>query len=272
MPDLRSRLKTIPEGAAALFFIQIFATLGFAVLYSTLVLYATRHLHFSAKEASAIMGVFGAFNYGLHLFGGYLGGRFLSNRNLFVGGMLLQVLGCGTMSVGTVDDDVPGPGAVPHRQRPQRHLHQHDADAALRAGRPAPRKRVLLELRRHEHGVLHRLRGRGSLPADRELLAAVPVRDRRQLPRHRARALQLEDAGGQEHAAAGRHATAIQGEVRRGHRHPDRARAHRLVHAAAHWPDRHDLQDIFGRAGRRARLPDDEAQGQRANGTTCGRT
>ena len=34
------------------------------------------------------MGVFGAFNYGLHLFGGYLGGRFLSNRNLFVGGMV----------------------------------------------------------------------------------------------------------------------------------------------------------------------------------------
>ncbi|VTP63604.1 Uncharacterised protein [Serratia rubidaea] len=31
-----------------------------------------------------MMGVFGAFNYGLHLFGGYLGGRYLSNRNLFV--------------------------------------------------------------------------------------------------------------------------------------------------------------------------------------------
>jgi len=45
-----SRLAHIPAGTAALFFIQIFATLGFAVLYSTLVLYATRHLHFSAKE------------------------------------------------------------------------------------------------------------------------------------------------------------------------------------------------------------------------------
>ena len=56
-------------------------------------------------------------------------------------------------------------------------------------------------------------------------------------------------------------ATAIQGEVRRGHRHPRRARAHRLVHAAAHRLDRHDLQDILGRAGRRARLPDAEAQG-----------
>ena len=98
----KGRLARIPEGAAALFFIQIFATLGFAVLYSTLVLYATRHLHFSAKEASAIMGVFGAFNYGLHLFGGYLGGRFLSNRNLFVGGMVLQVLGCGSIALGSM--------------------------------------------------------------------------------------------------------------------------------------------------------------------------
>ena len=84
-----------------LFFIQIFATLGFAVLYSTLVIYSTKHLHFPAKQATAIMGVFGAFNYGLHLFGGYLGGRFLSNRNLFVGGMLLQVFGCGCIAGGS---------------------------------------------------------------------------------------------------------------------------------------------------------------------------
>ena len=102
MPSLRGRLAQIPDGAGVLFFIQIFATLGFAVLYSTLVLYATQHLHFPAKQATAIMGVFGAFNYGLHLFGGYLGGRFLSNRNLFVGGMVLQVLGCGCIAGGSV--------------------------------------------------------------------------------------------------------------------------------------------------------------------------
>ena len=48
------------------------------------------------------MGVFGAFNYGLHLFGGYLGGRFLSNRNLFVGGMALQVFGCACIATGTL--------------------------------------------------------------------------------------------------------------------------------------------------------------------------
>jgi POT family proton-dependent oligopeptide transporter len=91
----------IVHGTAALFFIQIFATLGFAVLLSSLVLYTTRHLHFNDKQAYAIMGVFGAFNYGLHLFGGYLGGRFLSNRNLFVGGMALQVAGCACISQGT---------------------------------------------------------------------------------------------------------------------------------------------------------------------------
>jgi POT family proton-dependent oligopeptide transporter len=83
---VKSRLfSAAPEGTAALFFIQIFSTLGFAVLYSTLVLYATKHLHLGVKEATTLMGVLGAFNYGLHLFGGYLGGRFLSNRNLFVG-------------------------------------------------------------------------------------------------------------------------------------------------------------------------------------------
>jgi POT family proton-dependent oligopeptide transporter len=101
--SLKSRLDRIPEGTAALFFIQLVATLGFAVLYSTLVLYTTRHLGFPVKHATAIMGVFGAFNYGLHLFGGYLGGRFMSNRNLFVGGMALQVLGCASIALGSAE-------------------------------------------------------------------------------------------------------------------------------------------------------------------------
>jgi proton-dependent oligopeptide transporter, POT family len=102
MKFLRGRLAKAPEGTAALFFIQIFSTLGFAVFYSTLVLYATKHLHLNTRVATTLMGVFGAFNYGLHLFGGYLGGRFLSNRNLFVGGMALQVMGCACVSTGTL--------------------------------------------------------------------------------------------------------------------------------------------------------------------------
>src|SRR4051812_116305 len=100
--SLKRRFAGAPEGTAALFFIQIFSTLGFAVLYSTLVLYATKHLQLPQKAATTLMGVFGAFNYGLHLFGGYLGGRFLSNRNLFVGGMALQVMGCACIATGTL--------------------------------------------------------------------------------------------------------------------------------------------------------------------------
>lgn len=102
MSTIKQRIAAIPEGAGALFFIQTFSTLGFSILYSTLVLYATKKLGFTAKDATAIMGVFGAFNYGLHLFGGYLAGRFISNRNLFVGGMVLQVIGCASISTGTV--------------------------------------------------------------------------------------------------------------------------------------------------------------------------
>jgi POT family proton-dependent oligopeptide transporter len=100
MSSLKARLDKIPEGSAALFFIQMFSTLGYAVLQTSLVLYATKHLHFGDDLALSLMSLFGAFNYGLHLFGGYLGGRFMSNRNLFVGGMALQVLGCGLIATG----------------------------------------------------------------------------------------------------------------------------------------------------------------------------
>lgn len=89
----------MPTGAGALFFIQIFATLGFSVLYSTLILYATQGLHMSDMQATSITGAFVALNYFLHLLGGYIGGRFLSNRSLFSIGMLLQVIGCALISI-----------------------------------------------------------------------------------------------------------------------------------------------------------------------------
>lgn len=89
----------MPTGAGALFLIQIFATLGFSVLYSTLILYATKGLHMSDLLATSITGSFVALNYFLHLLGGYIGGRYLSYRSLFGIGMLLQVVGCLLISV-----------------------------------------------------------------------------------------------------------------------------------------------------------------------------
>ena len=181
MTSLKRLFSAAPEGTAALFFIQIFATLGFAVLYSTLVLYATKHLQLSVKVATTLMGVFGAFNYGLHLFGGYLGGRFLSNRNLFVGGMALQVIGCGCIAARHGRDVLCRPRPFPHRQRPQRHLHQHDAHAALHPGGSAPRRRLPLELRRHERRLLRRVQRRRSISRRPRAIESLHLRDARQL-------------------------------------------------------------------------------------------
>lgn len=92
--SLQSYQDFMPKGAGSLFLIQIFATLGFSVLYSTLILYATDGLQMNDKWATSITGSFVALNYFLHLLGGYIGGRFLSYRSLFSISMVLQVIGC----------------------------------------------------------------------------------------------------------------------------------------------------------------------------------
>lgn len=101
----QNKLFTIdmPEGIVALFFIQIVSTLSFSVLYSTLVLYMKGRLGLQANTANSIMGVFIAFNFALHLLGGFWGGRLLSNRALFCVGMLAQVMGCLLLSIDTID-------------------------------------------------------------------------------------------------------------------------------------------------------------------------
>lgn len=86
--------KNLPAGVFSLFFIQVFSTLSFSVLYSTLVLYMMDQLQIPAHLATTIMGVFVAFNFVLHLLGGYWGGRLFSNRALFCIGMLAQIVGC----------------------------------------------------------------------------------------------------------------------------------------------------------------------------------
>ncbi|MCB1109501.1 MAG: oligopeptide:H+ symporter [Chlamydiia bacterium] len=90
------------QGMRTLFVIQIFSTLSFSVLYSTLVLYTNKGLHLGADMAVAITGSFVAFNYFLHLLGGFIGGRFLSYRLLFSLSMLFQTAGCLILSVSSL--------------------------------------------------------------------------------------------------------------------------------------------------------------------------
>lgn len=97
----RDLWKSMPEGTVALFFIQIVSTLSFSVLYSTLVLYMEGKLGIEISQANSIMGVFIAFNFALHLLGGFWGGRLFSNRALFCVGMIAQVTGCILLSVTT---------------------------------------------------------------------------------------------------------------------------------------------------------------------------
>jgi proton-dependent oligopeptide transporter, POT family len=86
------------RGCRALMLMQLFSMLGYSVLYSTLVLYATQGLHLSSQYSLALTGGFIAFNYTLHVLGGYIGGRLLSYRGLFLVGMLLQAIGCLVLS------------------------------------------------------------------------------------------------------------------------------------------------------------------------------
>ena len=89
-----SSKKEIRKGEKALLSMQIFSTLPLSILYSTLVLYITQSLKLDSKAAVAFTGVFIAYNFGLHVLGGYIGGRLLSYRGLFAIGMVLQAMGC----------------------------------------------------------------------------------------------------------------------------------------------------------------------------------
>lgn len=93
-PVLPQTIQKVPAGSASLFFIQIFSTLAYSVLYVSLVLYAVQALHLPATQANNIMATFVAFNFAFHLLGGFLGGRLLSFRALFLIGMILQTIGC----------------------------------------------------------------------------------------------------------------------------------------------------------------------------------
>lgn len=94
MAEATAQSNARPKGANALFFIQIFSTLSFSVLYFNLELYLTKFLHVSDAISTSIVASFVAFNYALHLFGGYFGGRFLSYRSLFCLSMVMQGAGC----------------------------------------------------------------------------------------------------------------------------------------------------------------------------------
>jgi proton-dependent oligopeptide transporter, POT family len=84
----------VSRGMVTLFIVQIFGTLSYSIIMSSLTLFCSESLHLSTSESLALTGSFLAFNFGLHFLGGYMGGRYISNRMLFCIGMLFQAIGC----------------------------------------------------------------------------------------------------------------------------------------------------------------------------------
>ena len=147
------------------------------------------------------------------------------------------------------------PRFLPHRQRPERHLHQYDADAALYPGGPAPRRSLPLELRRHERRLLRRVHRRRLLPGDRELCEPFHLRDARQLRRHHPRRAVVEDAGRPQHTAARGDVEAVPAAPARRHRHSPRSHPDRVVDAPAARHDGDADQGDLRRGRAHADLP-----------------
>jgi len=80
------------ETATALFFIRMFSSIGFAILFSSLTLYLIKNLHFSNTFAVSMMGVFLALHYSLSLVTGLITGRWISYINALILGIAMQML------------------------------------------------------------------------------------------------------------------------------------------------------------------------------------
>src|SRR6185312_16402298 len=82
----------MPKGVLNLNLIQIFSTVGFAVLLGTLNLYLqTKGMPIA--EVNILTASFFALNFLLHFLGGSLGGSYFSYRNLFFCSLILQIIG-----------------------------------------------------------------------------------------------------------------------------------------------------------------------------------
>ncbi len=92
----------MPNGVTSLYFIQACSTFSFAILYSSLSLYISKQLGLSPTVSNSVVGLFLAFNYVLHLFGGLMGGRYISNRTLFFITTLIQTFGLIVLAISKV--------------------------------------------------------------------------------------------------------------------------------------------------------------------------
>lgn len=74
-------------------FIRFSSSIGFGVLYSSLAIFMTNHLHFSTKQSIMITGIFISLHYSLATLNGVIVGRWISYIDALNMGILLQIIG-----------------------------------------------------------------------------------------------------------------------------------------------------------------------------------
>lgn len=90
-----NKFAKYPEGVFAMFFMQMFSMVGFAMLFSLLTLYSVHVLHFTDQRAYDISDAFNAQVFAMSALGGFLANRFLGYRIAFIFSATLAILGLG---------------------------------------------------------------------------------------------------------------------------------------------------------------------------------
>ncbi|ODN42104.1 peptide MFS transporter [Piscirickettsia litoralis] len=85
--------KELPKGVLNINLIQIFSTVGYAVLMGLLNFYLSNFAGMSRPEANTLTASFFAINFLFHFLGGTVGGRYLTFRALFCISLFLQFIG-----------------------------------------------------------------------------------------------------------------------------------------------------------------------------------
>lgn len=82
-----------PDGVYAVFFLQMFAMVGFMMLFALLTLYCTHVLHMPEQRAYDISDAFNAQVFAVSVLGGYLASKFLGYRYAFILSAIFAILG-----------------------------------------------------------------------------------------------------------------------------------------------------------------------------------
>lgn len=90
---LSSYKLSMPAGTHYLHLTLALSTFSYAILFSSLTLYLINLLGFPPSRTNGIVALFFAFNSVLHLFGGYIGSRLLSYRNLLAISLSFGIIG-----------------------------------------------------------------------------------------------------------------------------------------------------------------------------------